>query len=511
MNLKDIVISSALIVVTVWTVQHFFAPSLQNVPDAAHSGQRIVAPQAADIEHLKPINTHVNFIDQKHSKAIQTVIQTDQARYEFSTEGASLERVEFLRNWGGTQSYLATVFPPSLEHKEQRTFLVGLQEHTPFYYELKDHVRNAHNEILTYQARTAHATITKIFTVDKNDFTIQLNLTIEPHNGPMQPRLFFGSPLVAQLGKDDVITALVNKGTDSLQILSKKEDLLQAYWYEPTLFGTQDRYFVHAFVADTHQFARRGYFKVFDLEGLFSILEGPEIKEPTTWSMTFYMGPKIDEYVRAVDARLVETLNYGWLGVISRPVSRFMLDCLNILYDYCKNYGVAIIILTLLMRLFLLPLSWPMIRGRKKQEDWNRKLKYVEEKFKHDPEALQKARAEIVMKQMGGMLGGCLPLLAQLPPAVALSWVLSNAIELYKAPFLWISDLSARDPYFILPILVGIALWYFYSQNPDPRQKAMGGIMALISTAFFAYMSSGLLLYIFLNLSLGALQQKFFK
>lgn len=145
-------------------------------------------------------------------------------------------------------------------------------------------------------------------------------------------------------------------------------------------------------------------------------------------------------------------------------------------------------------------------RSRKKHLEAQRKLQYLEQKYKHDPEALKREKAEFAKKHgISGMLG-CLPLLLQIPVFIGLQRVLSNAIELYKAPFLWIPDLSAADPYYILPATVGIGMAFQMAQSGDPRQRVANIIVAIIIAAVTANLSAGLTLFISASTLLGLAQ-----
>jgi len=123
------------------------------------------------------------------------------------------------------------------------------------------------------------------------------------------------------------------------------------------------------------------------------------------------------------------------------------------LYDLVHNYGIAIILVTLLIKLLMAPFTFRSEQGMKERAEFQRKMKYLQEKFKHDKQALASAQAELLRKNGLSGLGSCLPNLLQLPFFIVLGSVISNSIELYKAPFLWINDLSAPDPYYILPLV----------------------------------------------------------
>lgn len=512
MNFKELLVPLSLALLTTWAFQYFFnarKPTLEHGQEV-QSGQHFVAPKSTEIEVHKPLKLEVNFLEKSSvKKPIITKVETEEARYIFSSEAASLEHVEFKRKWGGKKGYLSTVFAPSIADKERRCFLVALDEKTPYAFDFINKTEDIDHVYLTYSANFQDGIMQKEFAIFKHEYRIDLTINIKPslNTTTLQPRIFFPSPLIPELGKDDWIKGIVNEGENKVRTYEKTEETISGYWSKPTLFGTQDRYFIHAMVNDPNHFTQRGYYRVFDLENLYSILEGPAISEPSIWKLTFYFGPKEDTAIKLVDERLSQILNYGWLAPISRPVSKILLSILNFLYDYFKNYGVAIIILTLLMKLLMLPFTFGTEQSMKKRLDFQKKLQHLQDKYKNDKEALASARADLIRKHGMPGLSGCLPILMQIPLFIALSWVLGNSIELYMAPFLWIKDLSAYDPYYILPILVGITmLFHNPTQATDPKQKISVFAMAIIFAAFTANLSAGLVLYIFVSTLLGVIQ-----
>jgi YidC/Oxa1 family membrane protein insertase len=142
----------------------------------------------------------------------------------------------------------------------------------------------------------------------------------------------------------------------------------------------------------------------------------------------------------------------------------------------------------------------------KKMQGMQKKLAYIEQKYKHDPERLRKEKAELISKHGMPGLGGCLPLFAQLPIFFALSRVLTNSLELYKAPFLWVCDLSAPDPYYILPIVIALSMIFQGLSSGEGKQQFISLAMALVFGAFSARFSAGLCLYIIVGTLFFAIQ-----
>ncbi len=296
-------------------------------------------------------------------------------------------------------------------------------------------------------------------------------------------------------------------GVDTFKKIYSESLSPDTYWVNPLLFGVENKYFAHVMVSDKDNFVQRAYYKAMGKQDLIAILEGPVITKATSWTMSFYLGPKEATAMRYVNQRLEQLLDYS--GIWS-PISRVLLTTLNWLNDYFHNYGIAIIILTILIKILLLPFSWRAEKGMKDRAEMQKKLQYIQQKYKDDPQGRAQAQAEF-MKKHGLGLAGCLPLLMQVPIFFGLSRVLSSAIELYRVPFLWLPDLSARDPYYILPLFVMIGMLASALNAADAKQRLPIIAMAFAFGAITASMASGLVLYIALSTVLNIVQPRLFK
>ncbi|HZW61956.1 MAG TPA: membrane protein insertase YidC [Candidatus Babeliales bacterium] len=508
MNVKELLVVVLLALITTWGIDYLLYKRGTNQEAEVKSGQQFVAPKV--VQEAKPLNVEVDFIDIKRpAPAVVTEIETDYARMVFSTDAASLERLEFKPTVEGIQREMTTIFPVAETDRDKRCFLVALQETTPYYYTLVSN-RDLGNTIeLVYRAECAQGVINKTFTIYKQLYKINLLLSLEPKAGnAMQPRVFFPAPILPSL-KDDIRSGIFNDSKGSITIIPRAKMEEDSYWYAPTLFGADDRYFVHALVdsgsstSGETAFVQRAYYKLTGQQDIQAILEGPTVDRNSSWNMAFYFGPKEEQAMVAVDPRLIDTLGYaGWFA----PIAKWLLKLLNFLYDYVGNYGWAIIILTILTKLVLLPFSIKSAQGMKKHAELQRKLKYLEQKYKDNAEMLAREKAELMRKEGLTSMAGCLPLFLQLPVFFALSRVLSTSIELYEAPFiLWIKDLSATDPYYILPLLVA-ATMLAQATTVEASQRMQMVVMALVFGAITANLSAGLCLYIFMSTLLGIIQ-----
>lgn len=226
-----------------------------------------------------------------------------------------------------------------------------------------------------------------------------------------------------------------------------------------------------------------------------------------TFTTVVFIGPKLQKQLEQIDETLKLTVDYGWLTIISQPL--FWL--LSFVFGFVGNWGVAIILVTFLIKLAFYKLTESSGRSMAKMRNLQPRMKAMQERYKDDKQALSAAMMELYKREKVNPLAGCLPILIQMPFFLAFYWVLLESVEMRQAPFaLWITDLSTKDPYFILPLIMGVAMFMQQKLNPapaDPVQAKVMQIMPIMFTAFFAFFPSGLVLYWVTNTLLSIAQQ----
>ena len=224
-----------------------------------------------------------------------------------------------------------------------------------------------------------------------------------------------------------------------------------------------------------------------------------------------FMGPKKYDILKKLDPTFVGMINYGMFGLLSKP----MLNLLKYLYGVFSNWGVAIILLTILIRLLLLPVNLSSLRSMKKMQKIQPQMKALKEKYKDDPQRMNQETMALMKREKANPIGGCLPMILQIPVFLALYSVLGQSIELYKSPFIfWIQDLSYRDPFFVLPLSVGALYFLQMSISPqpvDPTQAKVMKMMPILFCIFMIAVPSGLTLYFLVNTVFGIGQQFIFQ
>ena len=254
---------------------------------------------------------------------------------------------------------------------------------------------------------------------------------------------------------------------------------------------------------------------LFDEKGLSATILSNASENPMPFisgngdlSVEGYIGPKNYRLLESINLTLTDVVEYGVITFFAKPL--FLL--LDKLYDFCGNWGWAIILLTLIVRIVLYPLTYKGMVSMQKLKDLAPKMKELQERYKGEPQKLQAHMMELYKKHGANPMGGCLPLLLQIPVFFAIYRVLFNAIELKGADWLlWITDLSAMDPYFILPILMGATMFLQQHLTPtafsDPIQAKIFKFLPLVFTIFFITFPSGLVLYWFVNNIFSIIQQ----
>ncbi len=241
--------------------------------------------------------------------------------------------------------------------------------------------------------------------------------------------------------------------------------------------------------------------------GLYS----PAVEVPAKGNLTLksqlFVGPKDQARLEAVQESLKLTVDYGILTIIAQPI--FWL--LKWLHSFLGNWGWAIIFVTLIIKLIFYKLSEASYRSMANMRRMQPKLQVLKERHGDDRQKMGQATMDLYRKEKINPLGGCLPMLVQIPVFISLYWVLLESVEMRQAPFmLWVTDLSAKDPYFVLPLIMGVSMFIQQKLNPapvDPVQQKIFMIMPVAFTFFFAFFPSGLVLYWAVNNVLSIAQQ----
>ena len=231
--------------------------------------------------------------------------------------------------------------------------------------------------------------------------------------------------------------------------------------------------------------------------------------DTATFENRLFVGPKEQDRLDAVASGLELTVDYGWLTIISKP----LFIALSWIHDLVGNWGWSIILLTLGIKLVFYKLSETSYRSMARMRKLQPEMQKLRERYSEDRQQMNQELMQLYKKEKVNPLGGCLPILIQIPVFIALYWALLESVELRQAPWiLWIQDLSVRDPFYVLPLLMGASMFLQQKLNPAPmdpiQQKIMMGL-PFVFTIFFMFFPAGLVLYWVTNNSLSIAQQWF--
>jgi YidC/Oxa1 family membrane protein insertase len=269
-------------------------------------------------------------------------------------------------------------------------------------------------------------------------------------------------------------------------------------------------YFVAALVPPANE-PFQYYTKALDqhryIVGMYGPQQQVEPGQSISLTSTIYAGPKDQDRLEQLAPGLDLTVDYGSLWFLSKPLFWWMQK----LHAWTGNWGWAIILLTLTVKAALYRLAAASYRSMAHMKQVQPRLVALRERYANDKQRLNQAMMELYKQEKINPLGGCLPVLVQIPVFLALYWVLLESVELRQAPFIgWIKDLSTYDPYFVLPVLMGISMFVQQRMNPappDPVQAKVMQILPVVFTVFFIFFPAGLVLYWLVNNVLSIAQQ----
>ena len=226
-----------------------------------------------------------------------------------------------------------------------------------------------------------------------------------------------------------------------------------------------------------------------------------------TFSTGFVAGPKLQDELEAIAPGLELSVDYGWLTVLAKPIFWLLKQIQSVVI----NWGWSIILLTVLIKLAFFKLSETSYKSMANMRKMTPRIQALKDRYGDDKQRMNQAMMELYKKEKINPLGGCLPILVQIPVFIALYWVLLESVELRQAPFiLWIEDLAIKDPYFVLPVIMGVSMFIQQKLNPappDPMQAKIMMSLPFVFTIFFAFFPSGLVLYWVTNNILSISQQ----
>ena len=487
-----------------------------SIPQAARSDLP-VAPAQTDL----PQSTGF-----KLEKGQRIRIETDLYRGEIDTVGGDLRKLELLQHRADNseENFVLLDDAASPLLYVAQTGLIGgdLPTHRSVFTSVADSYKMAAGtdrlEVRLTWTSEAGLQVDKIYRFNRDSYAIDVNYQITNNSASaLTPSVYYQILHDNQSNQGSFMMPTFTGGayytdTDKFKKISFS-DMAKSNLSKNSKdgwVGLVQHYFVSAWIPKegvTREFYTKqlsgNVFSIGSVSALGEIAPGASVSMPAR----LYSGPQTQSQLKAVAPGLEYTVDYGWLTIIAAP----LFWVLSSIHKLVNNWGVAIILLTVLIKLAFYPLSAASYRSMAHLRELTPRLQSMKEKFGDDRQKMQQAMMELYKTEKINPLGGCLPILVQIPVFIALYWVLLGSVEMRHAPFmLWIQDLSAIDPYYVLPVLMGLTMIIQTKLNPkptDPIQAKVMMIMPVVFSVFFFFFPAGLVLYWLVNNILSIAQQ----
>ncbi len=366
---------------------------------------------------------------------------------------------------------------------------------------------------ITLRLRRGNLSIEKAYHFRKDNYIVDLSVAVEKEGKPQTARMLLGEDIGPEhehlLNPNMRLVVVANEGGKVRREGAPKEDSPKRFDASVRWVGLDMQYFALISIPlrpfEWFEIQKKPV-KTVGLDGKEANRELLRLVVPFDGGaqMQLFVGPKVQSYLESVpSANLSEVIDYGMFSILVRP----LLAALKWIDRYVHNYGLAIILLTLLLTLLLFPFRLKQMLSMKKMQVVQPRIKEIQERYKKykktDPKRAEMNREimDVYKEHNVNPLGGCLPLILQMPLLFAFYQLLAASIELRQAPFIgWIHDLSMKDPYYVLPIVMGVTMLISQKMTPmtpgtDPTQAKMMMIMPVVFTVMFLNVSSGLNLY----------------
>lgn len=467
-----------------------------NQPQEIKKEERPVIPSPVQLPAAKKEEAPKQLIRDARYREIE--IENDVFKVILSNEGATIKRVE-LKKYNDKKGN--NIVLSSSEMASLTVLKDGKFDYAKLIFNIEESkvaFKDSNEAVVIFNYSDEGVKIKRTFIFNKKDYSIDVKEQIE---GLRSYYVTLGKDF-GIFDKEDVPHwgPVILKEADRIEITPTKIKEPQSYKEGIKWVAQEDKYFFSAIVP----ISKANQFVISPYNG--NALIFVEFNEGQN-NYKLFVGPKEYDYLKKFNVGLEHIVDFGFFSIIARPLFWF----LKLLYSFVNNYGIAIIILTILVRIPFIPIVNKGQKSMQKLSELQPKLMQLREQYKNDPQRLQKEMMELYKKYKINPMSGCLPILLQIPVFFALYKILTLAIELRHAPFMfWIQDLSAKDPYYVLPILMGATMLIQQKMTPstmEPTQQKIMLILPVIFTFVFLTFPSGLVLYWLINNIFGIAQQ----
>ncbi len=506
----------------------------EQVPNGAVNQFPSAGEQASDVPSVPGEEAPSSVTTERQQTAQPISVETDTLKVSIDPHGGDIvflalqehyaelntpDQPFVMLNQTSTQTYVSQsglVGPDGTDTKDGRPVFNTAQTS----YQLEDGQNQLQVDLTLQQG---DVNITKRFIFDRGEYLVKIEYLIDNQSEePWQGNLYGqikrdSSEAGAGPGGAFALNPYLGAAITTIDEQYKKiefDDLRESSFKTTTEGGWVamiEHYFVSAWIPGAEQTHTYRLRQLGDRDMFLLGFTSPSITvapgEQGSVSARFYSGPKDTERLAEISPYLDLTVDYGWLWWIAKP----LFSLLDWLHGFLGNWGFAIIALTIMIKAAFFKLSATSYRSMAKMRKLSPMMADLKERYGDDRQKMSQELMKLYKKEKVNPLAGCLPILVQMPVFLALYWVLMESVELRHAPFiLWIQDLSVKDPYYVLPLLMGLTMFLQFKLNPtppDPTQAKIMQLMPIVFTFLFLFFPAGLVLYWVTNNTLSITQQ----
>lgn len=492
-------------------------------PQTAATSPAVPAAQSAAV----PVPVVPSAVKPPPVSGIQKDVTVETGLYTavFSSRGGALKSLTLKKyreqnSPGASQVRLGTDSDPALLNFSTRATGFNLSENVNYTADAESvSLSGSENRQLTFTHVSGQGfTVRKVYTLAADSYGIKLETQVLNNSaavmvGTIQQVMTY--PHEPKVKDNRFDTAGSYLYADNALQADKVKDVASAskkYDKNVQWAGFADKYFLNAILADKNSIASVELKK--NAAGFMeSIVSAPQVTinagQSVTVTQRLFVGPKDIDILKAQGNALEQSLDLGWFTALAKP----LLYTLKFFNRYVNNYGIAIIIITIILKALFFPLTHKSYKSMKDMQKIQPKMAALKDKYKDDRDAMNKAVMELYREHKVNPLGGCLPMIVQIPVFFALYKALMFSIELRHAPFfLWVTDLADKDPYYVTPVIMGVTMFIQQKMTPsqmDPIQQKMMLALPVVFTFMFLSFPSGLVLYWLVNNVLTIGQQMY--
>lgn len=439
-------------------------------------------------------------------------VDTPNLAFELSSQGMSLKNFK-IKRYTDRKGQTVEIGHAEMSASPLETRLIGHAE--PLNFSLE----KINDKMYVGRAKVGNLQITKTVEMDFEKYLFHFKIATQGSDSRFVGLTTSLTDEVENVGHASLLSPqfeqqeffVQSKGSKDRESFGK--DDLDKSWSGVKIAAVGSQYFTQAVIDNSQVIPDAKGILKHESKAAEIVLQYPVLNQGQNFQLEYdaYVGPKSHQTLTEISPDLAQVVNFGYFSWIAQ----YILVMLKGFYSLVGNWGMAIVLLTVVVRALVLPINLYSYKSMKSMQAIQPQIQALKERYKDDQQKQQAEVMKLMRENKVNPVGGCLPMLLQFPIFIALYQVLGHSIELYQAPFVfWIHDLSIKDPYYILPVLMGVTMFFQQKLSPtpsmDPTQAKLMLMMPLIFTFFMVSLPSGLTLYMFVGAVFGVIQQLYF-